>query len=90
MELILINVGFLLLATVSWVIYNLYTKNKKLEELFTKQSNMLFEVVGMMKNLDSTVEKIDSKVWSAADVELSGLIDSVKEIQSRIKEYLGV
>jgi hypothetical protein len=88
MNAVVINVILWLSIVVGWVIYNLYVKNKKLENIVIKQNSFVYEMIGLMKELDSAVEKIDAKVWTSADSELSGLFDSVKGIQSRIKTYL--
>jgi hypothetical protein len=88
MNAVVINVILWLSIVVGWVIYNLYVKNKKLENIVIKQNSFVYEMIGLMKELDSAVEKIDAKVWTSADSELSGLFDSVKGIQARIKTYL--
>jgi hypothetical protein len=72
----------------SWVIYNLYNKNVKLENTVIKQSNFINNILSTFKDLNKAVEQIDAKIWVQSDPELTNLFDSVKEIQSRVKDYL--
>lgn len=85
---IVINVILWVSIIVGWVIYNLYVKNKKLENIVIKQNSFVYDMIGLMKELDGAVDKIDTKVWTSADSELGSLFDSVKGIQGRIKTYL--
>jgi len=71
-----------------WVIYNLYNKNVKLENAIVKQQRFINEILSTFKDLSKAVEQIDSKIWVQSDPELISLFDSVKEIQSKIKDFL--
>jgi hypothetical protein len=72
----------------AWVIYNLYNKNVKLENAIVKQQRFINEILSTFKDLSKTVEKIDSTIWVQSDQELLTMFDSVKEIQSKIKDFL--
>lgn len=77
-----------IVTVLAWVIYNLYNKNVKLENIIIKQSNFINNIMTTFGDLNKAVEQIDSKIWVQSDPELTSLFDSVKEIQSRIKDYL--
>ena len=72
----------------TWIIYNLYNKNVKLESAIVKQQRFINEVLSTFKDLNKAVDQIDSKIWVQSDPELVSLFDSVKEIQAKIKDYL--
>jgi molecular chaperone GrpE (heat shock protein) len=76
------------LTIVSYVIYNLFNKNKKLEDKIIKQANFIESMLSTIKEIDKAVEKIDATIWVQSDPELLSLFESVKEIQSKIKDYL--
>jgi hypothetical protein len=76
------------LTILFWVIYNLYSKNLKLENAIVKQQRFINEILSTFKDLNKAVEQIDSKIWVQSDPELISLFDSVKEIQSKIKDFL--
>ena len=73
---------------VVYVIYNLFTKNKKLENVIIKQNNFIEAMLSNIKEIDKAVEKIDATIWVQSDPELLTLFDSVKQIQEKIKDYL--
>jgi len=72
----------------AFIIYNLFNKNKKLENAVIKQNNFIDTMLSTIKEIDKAVEKIDSTIWVQSDPELHALFDSVKQIQSQIKDYL--
>ena len=61
------------ITILSWVIYNLYNKNKKLEDIVIKQSTFINGILGTFKDLSKAVEKIDSQIWVQSDPELTSL-----------------
>ena len=71
-----------------YVIYNLYNKNRKLENLVIKQSRFIDSMLMTIKEVDKAVEKIDATIWVQSDPELLALFDSVKQIQSQIKDFI--
>lgn len=73
---------------IGYVIYNLFNKNKKLENVIIKQNNFIEAMLSNIKEIDKAVEKIDATIWVQSDPELLTLFDSVKQIQSKIKDYL--
>jgi hypothetical protein len=79
-----------ILLILGWVIFNLYSKNKKLEDLAIKQSNFIAEMVNNMKSLDRVIEKIDSTIWVQSDPSLMELFDNVKQVQGDIKKYTDI
>ena len=76
------------ITILTWVIYNLYNKNVKLENAIVKQQRFINEILSTFKDLSKAVEKIDSTIWVQSDQELLTMFDSVKEIQSKIKDFL--
>jgi len=76
------------ITILSFIIYNLFNKNKKLENAVIKQNNFIDTMLSTIKEIDKAVEKIDSTIWVQSDPELHALFDSVKQIQSQIKDYL--
>jgi hypothetical protein len=76
------------LTILGFVIYNLYRKNVKLENSVIKQNNFITEILSTFKDLTKTTEKIDSTIWVQSDPELLSLFESVKQIQTKIKDYI--
>jgi len=76
------------ITILAWIIYNLYNKNIKLESTVISQQRFINDVLSTFKDLTRATEQIDSKIWVQSDPELVSLFDSVKEIQSKIKDFL--
>jgi len=76
-----------IVTIIGYVIYNLYTKNRKLEQMVIKQQIYINDFLSMAKNIDKAAEQIDSKIWVQSDPEFLQLMETIKEIQSGIKQY---
>jgi hypothetical protein len=52
-----------------------------------KQQIYINDFLSMAKNIDKAAEQIDSKIWVQSDPEFLQLMETIKEIQSGIKQY---
>lgn len=85
--IILINVGILLLAVISYVIINLLRKNEKFEEMIEMQNQYIETISNLMRESDKKVKEIDSKQIFQSDDEIGWFFTGIKEIQELINEY---
>ena len=85
--IILINVGILLLAVISYVIINLLRKNEKFEEMIETQNQYIETISNLMRESDKKVKEIDSKQIFQSDDEIGWFFTGIKEIQELINEY---
>lgn len=76
-----------IVTIIGYVIYNLYTKNRKLERMVINQQVYINDFLSMAKSIDKAAEQIDSKIWVQSDPEFLQLMETIKEIQSAIKQY---
>ena len=72
----------------TYVIYNLYRKNVKIENMLIKQSSFVNMIILTFRELTKTTDQIDARVWSQSDPELEALFNTVKELQEKIKDFL--
>lgn len=72
----------------TYIIYNLYRKNVKIENMLIKQSSFINMVILTFRELTKTTDQIDARVWSQSDPELEALFNNVKELQAKIKDFL--
>jgi len=72
----------------TYIIYNLYRKNVKIENMLIKQSSFINMVILTFRELSKTTDQIDARVWSKSDPELEALFNTVKELQIKIKDFL--
>jgi hypothetical protein len=72
----------------TYIIYNLYRKNVKIERMLIKQSSFVNMIILTFRELTKTTDQIDARVWSQSDPELEALFNTVKELQEKIKDFL--
>ena len=85
--IILINVGIVLLAVISYVIINLLRKNEKFEEMIEMQNQYIETISNLMREADRKIKEIDSKQIFQSDDEIGWFFTGIKEIQELINEY---
>lgn len=74
-------------TVVAYVIFNLYNKNKKLENIIVNYSTFINEMSNLLKDYGELSNKIDSQIWVQSDPELLALFEKIKEIEKRSKEF---
>ena len=85
--IILINVGIVLLAVISYVIINLLRKNEKFEEMIEMQNQYIETISNIMTESDKKIKEIDSKQIFQSDDEIGWFFKGIKEIQDLINQY---
>jgi hypothetical protein len=82
-----IVVALWVLTVVGYIVFNLYQKNIKLENMVVKQQLFINEVMANYKEIDLLVDKIDKTLWVQSDPEFLQLIEEMKNLQGMIKQY---
>jgi hypothetical protein len=82
-----IVIALWVLTVVGYVVFNLYQKNRKLENMVVKQQLFINEVMANYKEIDLLVDKIDKTLWVQSDPEFIQLIEEMKNLQNVIKQY---
>lgn len=85
--IILINVGILGFATISYIIWNLMRKNERLEDALNKRDEYIDAISIVMSESDRKIKEIDSKQIFESDDEIGWFFKGIKEIQALINEY---
>ena len=85
--IILINVGILVIGTISYIIWNLLKKNEKQEDIINTQNNYIQTISTIMTESDKKIKEIDSKQIFQSDDEIGWFFNGIKEIQGLINEY---
>jgi hypothetical protein len=71
------------------IVYNLYRKNKRLEEIVLNQSSFVNDTLALMDDFNGLVNKIDMTMWVQSDPELLQLFETIKAIQARVQQFTG-
>lgn len=75
-------------TVVGYVIWNLYNKNRKLEQMVVGQQLFIDRIKDCMREINSAANQIDSKIWVQSDPEFLALMENVKVMQGRINEFI--
>ena len=85
--IILINVGLLILGTISYIIWNLLRKNERQEDIINTQNEYIQTISNLMSESNKKIKEIDSKQIFQSDDEIGWFFKGIKEIQELINEY---
>lgn len=75
-------------SIVGYVIFNLFNKNRKLEKMVVSQQVFIDNIKGCMREINQAANQIDSKIWVQSDPEFLELMENVKQMQTRINEFI--
>jgi hypothetical protein len=88
MTLGIIAITVWVVSIIGYVIWNLFQKNRKLEKMAVSQQVFIANIKDCMKEINNCANQIDSKLWVQSDPEFLSLMESVKEMQNRINEFI--
>jgi hypothetical protein len=88
MQTILISISIWIVSVIGYIIWNLFNKNKKLEFIVLKQQIFIDNIKDCMKEVNVAANQIDSKIWVQSDPEFLSLMENVKQMQTRINEFI--
>jgi hypothetical protein len=80
-------VAIWVLTVLGYVIFNLYQKNKKLEDMVVRQQLFINDAMSAYKEIDLLADKIDKTLWVQSDPEFLQLMEEIKNLQSMLKQY---
>jgi len=75
-------------SLIGYVIWNLFTKNRKLENMVTNQQIFIDGIKECMKEVNFAANQIDSKIWVQSDPEFLSLMENVKQMQTKINQFI--
>jgi hypothetical protein len=71
----------------SYVIYNLYNKNVKLEDAVIKRDNILVAMSDIVKSSEKRLEQVDKLGAFKSDDEIGFFFETVKNIQEQLNDF---
>jgi hypothetical protein len=77
-----------IVSIIGYVVWNLFQKNRKLESMVVRQQLFIENIKDCMKEINVAANQIDSKLWVQSDPEFLSLMENVKQMQSRINEFI--
>ncbi len=75
-------------SIIGYIIWNLFQKNRRLESMVITQQFFIDNIKDCMKEINTAANQIDSKLWVQSDPEFLSLMENVKQMQTRINEFI--
>ena len=88
MTIAILSISLWVFTILGYVIWNLFQKNKKLEQMVLSQQFFINGVKDCMKDINKTADQIDAKIWVQSDPEFLLLMESVKEMQTKMNQFI--
>lgn len=85
--ILLLSVSIWILSIISYIIFNLYNKNKKMESVIITQNNLIKEFQSLSKGFSDLMNKIDDKIWVQSDPEFLSIFEKLKELKTILEQY---
>lgn len=83
----ILNISLWVLTIIGYVIYNLYTKNVKLEEMVMERDRTLQALSNIINESDRLLKEVDQIGAFKSDDEIGFFFNSVKAIQETLNEF---
>lgn len=74
-------------SIIGYIIYNLYQKNIKLEDMVIRQSNLLQGLGNVIQESDKVIRELDTKIWTEGDKELAAVFQNLRAIQEALNQF---
>lgn len=84
----ILNLALWIFSITGFIIYNLYNKNVKLEEIIQKQDQVLREASSTINESDRVLKELDKLGAFKSDDEIGFFFEAVKEIQATLNQYV--
>ena len=83
----ILNIALWVFSITGYVIYNLYKKNVKLEEMVTERDNRLASVSDIVVESNKMLKELDTLGAFKSDDEIGFFFQAVKQIQETLNQY---
>ena len=84
----IIAISLWILSIIGYIIWNLFNKNRKLERMVINQQVFIDGIKDAMREINTCATQIDSKLWVQSDPEFLSLMENVKQMQSKINNFI--
>ena len=85
----IISISLWVITIIGYILFNLYQKNIKLEDMVIRQSNLLNGLSSIIAESDKVVKELDTKIWAEGDKELASVFQNLRAIQDALNQYKG-
>ena len=86
----LLNIGLWVFTILGYVIYNLYSKNVKLEQMVVNRDQTLRNLSDIIAESDRMLKDVDRLGAFKSDDEIGFFFNTVKAIQETLNDYSNI
>ena len=72
---------------VGYIIYNLYQKNTKLEEIVIRQQNLIMGIGGVIAESEKVMKQLDDKIWMEGEKDIAAAFQNLRAIQDALNQF---
>lgn len=83
----LLNIALWIFTVVGYVIYNLYQKNLKLEQMVQSQNQLIVNVQAIVEESDRVLSELDRRGIYKSDDEVGSFFKTVMDIQKLLNQF---
>lgn len=84
----IVSISLWVATIIGYVIWNLYNKNRKLEQMVISQQFFIDGIKDCMREVNEAANQIDSKIWVQSDPEFLSLMENIKSMQTKINQFI--
>lgn len=88
MTIAIVSISLWVVTILGYVIWNLFQKNRKLERMVLSQQFFINGIKDCMRDVNKTADQIDAKIWVQSDPEFLLLMESIKEMQTKMNQFI--
>ena len=74
-------------SILGYILFNLYQKNVKLENMVLRQESMIVGISSVIGESDKVIRELDTKIWTEGDKELAAVFQNLRSIQEALNQY---
>lgn len=83
----ILNILLWVLTIIGYIIYNLYSKNAKLEEMVIEREQLINNLSEVINESDRVLKELDKLGAFKSDDEIGFFFNTVKAIQETLNEF---
>ena len=83
----ILNILLWVLTIIGYIIYNLYSKNTKLEQMVIEREQVLSNISDIINESDRILKELDTLGAFKSDDEIGFFFNNVKAIQETLNQY---
>lgn len=83
----LLNIALWVLTILGYIIYNLYAKNVKLENIVENQNNTITAIQSIVESSDKMLSEMDRRGIFKSDDEVGAFFNAMMEVQKILNQF---